>query len=341
MLKPSKPHMRRLLVLAGVLVIAAPALLLISRSEPTRRSTSDAPAPEPVKASADKALVAPGDMPPIVFASNRPGTYQLFAVPPRGGDVVQVTDELAMYPAWSPDGTNLVFVGEATGFTSRRLELSLIEPDATIRSLLKGPQVPSHPSVRGADESVAYQSTLQEISGAAGVTGLSNIDSVSTGDGRQRTIVKHRGAAYQPAWSPDGSRLALVLGTAGCKSKRPCRQRLVLWDPDTDARETLIGTGSAAAPTWSPDGKRIAFTWDRGGGPAIWVLRVRDGELTQLTTGSPADSEPTWSPDGNQIAFMRRCDIYVQRVDQDRATNLTRSRRTCEISPAWRPGEAQ
>jgi Tol biopolymer transport system component len=317
-----------------VLAVAAPALVLISRSEPA--TTEPAGAPSATRAKARKALVAPRDMPPIVYASNRPGTYQLFATGPDGGDPVHVTEELSMYPAWSPDGTRLVFVGEATGFTSRRLALRRIAPDATIESLLKGPQVPSHPTVRAPGGSVAYQSTLQEISGAAGVTGFSSIDTVDAA--RQRTIVKHRGAAYQPAWSPDGERLAMVFGNASCKSKRLCRQRLVLWHPDEDTRKTLVAHGSAAAPAWSPDGTSIAFTWDRGDGPAVWILRVRDRALRRLTSGSPADSEPTWSPDGRRIAFMRRCDIFVQRVGEARATNITRTRRTCEISPAWRPG---
>jgi hypothetical protein len=82
---------------------------------------------------------------------------------------------------------------------------------------------------------------------------------------------------------------------------------------------------------------RFSFTWDRGDGPAIWVLRLRDRALEQVTSGSPADAEPTWSPDGRRIAFMRRCDIFVQRLGALRATNLTRSRDVCEISPAWRP----
>jgi Tol biopolymer transport system component len=337
MRKPSKLH---LLVLAGVLVVVAPALVLISRSEPATRATAPASAPAAAAAPAepDTALVPPREAPPILFASNAPGSYQLFATEPDGGDPVQVTEELAMYPAWSPDGSELVFVGEATGFTSRRMALRRIEPEGTIDSLLKGPQVPSHPTVRPPGDSVSYQSTLQEISGAAGVTGLSSIDTVDIGDGRQRTIVRSRGAAYQPAWSPDGKRLAIVLGNASCNAKRLCRQRLVLWDAEADARETLIDEGSAAAPSWSPDGSAIAFTWDRGDGPAVWILRVRDGALTRLTPGKPHDSEPTWSPDGRAIAFMRRCDIFVQDLDARRATNLTRSRDTCEISPAWRPG---
>jgi Tol biopolymer transport system component len=65
-------------------------------------------------------------------------------------------------------------------------------------------------------------------------------------------------------------------------------------------------TAQVQTPTPSPDDKEIAFLSDSGGHGNIWVLKVSNGEMRQITfERDPGISigVPIWSPDGAHIAY--------------------------------------
>lgn len=359
----SRTPSRRALAVAAVLalLVAVPLVLLAGAPADEGPETVAAAPASDAESLERRVAVAPAELPPLLFASNREGDYRLYAAEPDGSDIVAVSEELATFPAWSQDGARIAYVGEAAGFTARRAALVVVEADGAVRDVVAGPQVPSRPAFRDRAGELWFQSSLQGSNGAAGVSERATIDAVDLEEGRPRTMLDRRGAIYQPAWSPDGSRLAVVLGDPGCRAGQRCRQTLaVSGGADDGARDgeargsggdgdaardgggegltlrTLIATGAPATPAWSPDGKRIAYTRDGGDGPQIWIAEVADGSTRQVTTGAQPAAEPTWSPDGEALAFSRGCEIFVQRIGSSSATNVTRTR-ACEISPAWRP----
>lgn len=92
-----------------------------------------------------------------------------------------------------------------------------------------------------------------------------------------------------PTWSPDGTRIALVVHGQFADSP----PLLMLMAPD-GSDPVDLGIGGQAA--WSPDGRLLAFS--AGTEPGLKLID-EGGNVTTL----PAEGgEPTWSPDGLRIA---------------------------------------
>jgi len=177
-------------------------------------------------------------------------------------------------------------------------------------------------------------------------------------------------AADNPAWSPDGRRLAYnsfraLDGSDG----RNLFNHQNIWVVNADGsgsvpltRLTALSTDSVE-PAWSPDGRKLAFASSRAfdGSDApnrnatgnIWLMNADGSGATALTRIDAAflasSGNPLWSSDGRRIAFESQRDldgsnagglvsnIWVMNADGSGATPLTRLASASISGPAWSP----
>lgn len=152
------------------------------------------------------------------------------------------------------------------------------------------------------------------------------------GGGRARAVSAHEGLDMAPAWSSDGTRLAMTL------TKDGNAEIYVLDAGERRLRRLTFSLGIDTAPSWSPNGRRIAFESDRAGVSRIYVMDAEGADVRQLSFGGEAHS-PAWSPLGDRIAYVERIGGRFQVVTMD----LDGGNRTVLTSvgenedPSWSP----
>jgi len=138
----------------------------------------------------------------------------------------------------------------------------------------------------------------------------------------------------EPAWAPDGTRLAFSANVEGVSQ---------VYTAALDGGAPLQVTEEdayAGQPTWSPDGTRLAYVVEREGNWDIWSADADGGEARRLTEDPAMDWSPSWSPDGSKLAFVSNRggshQIYVMEADGTKARVLSDLTAGAE-APTWSP----
>jgi TolB protein len=160
--------------------------------------------------------------------------------------------------------------------------------------------------------------------------GGSNQIVVMRSDGkRQRTLSTAAADDLDPAWSPNGRKIAFTNGNSD----------LVVMNADGRGKRIVSRAsriGGDERPQWSPDGKRLVFDVDYGGGNSLTLFVINVDGTGKHKLGVEG-VDPDWSPDGSHIAFSDfRGRVAVVGVDGHGLRELTKA--GCSIdTPTWSP----
>ena len=257
-------------------------------------------------------------------------------------------------PVWSPDGRKVAF--SRSGFFPSGCtygEIYVMNADGSGLTGITGGSsaTESDPTWSPDGERIAYHRLTRDEQCQIADNGIW----VMNADGSGQTGLTSGGSTIldaQPAWSPDGQKIAFRSDREIYTSSY--RDEIYTMNPDGSQVTRLTNTESpnngaifSSSPAWSPDGQQVAYvridffsTYSE-----IWVMNADGSQETAVTQNGFVDNrDPAWSPDGQKILFAGMntfCDacnseIYSINVDGSGQTQLT-DNTTIDWMPDWQP----
>ena len=262
----------------------------------------------------------------------------IWLMPALGGTARLLAKE-AYYPAWSPDGNEIVYAALREGrWQLWRQEVDGSgEPRALVLGSLTAAGV-TQPAWSPDGKWIAFTTGWRE---------KLHIYTVPSDGGEPCTLRAGGSYALMPSWSPDGGwvfftsdrggqlnvwrapfedgclgePIEVTAGSGADLQARPspdgerlvfssAREDLDLWEHDLKSRQA---TRLSSETTWedsarlSRDGVWLAFGSNRLGGNHLWLLNRRTGSLTQVSTASQPGVQiaSAWASDGKHLFFAQ------------------------------------
>jgi uncharacterized protein YjdB len=224
-------------------------------------------------------------------------------------------------------------IGPATGVTwvSDNPQVATVAEDGTVATVAYGRArvTATAPGGRRATTEVFVQG---EIVLASSRTGRFQLYAAERSNLAQlRAVMEDPAVAADPAFSPDGSRIAFT-------STRDGQPEVYIMDADGNGVSRLTNSpGLDGDASFTADGQAVVFHSQRTGHRQIFVQPITSSDAVQLTQEPADNSQPSMSPDGEVVAFVSNRDgnnhIWLMGKDGSNQRALTKGQQSKESAP--------
>ena len=303
-----------------------PISIPTSPAPPTASNTPLPTLPPPTwTASPTLPAVPEGPGGRIVFTCTVEKYNQLCLMNADGSGWKRLTERIAndYYPAFSPDGTRIVYVSNQTGLFEIYLRYPALSDEQQISD---GFGNLSAPDISPDGKSVIYAA---KFAGGDSSIWVMNIDG-----SQSHPLTDSKWNEVDPSWSPDGAQIAFAASRGGYV------EIFTMNADGSDIRQVTNGVqGIGGRSSWSPDGRWLAFYAGPRGDRDIYLVEVASGTTLRLTYGGN-NTAPCFSPDGSWLVFSSSRDgdheLYEMRVDGSQVTQITDNDYD-DWQPSWGP----